>query len=104
MWWKNPWLKPLEQHPVAHALGGLAFFGAAVFDVWVFSHVSLAIWAATMASEAQLLWEMIQVEVTPGYSFAESGVWDWLTATIVAFAAAGSCWLAEAFTKWVVHR
>jgi len=86
-WWTD--LKGLDKHPVAHALGGLAFFGATFLYRWLFHHVPFPVFAAFVASGAQLVWEVIQVEVTPGYSFKDSGVWDWLTATIFAFAAAG---------------
>jgi hypothetical protein len=83
LWWKNPGLSKLDQHPIAHALGGGAIFAACYLYYWLFHHVPLQWFFAAIVSGGQLVWEIIQVEVTPGYSFTESGIWDWLDATII---------------------
>lgn len=83
-WWHNQSLKPLDQHPIAHAMGGAAMFLGFIAAWYLWPHLTLLWRAVLVTSVGQFVWEWIQVEVTPGYSFTESGVWDWLTATLVA--------------------
>lgn len=88
IWWHNPGLSAFDQHPIAHALGGLVFWGGVMLAPWLYAHLPFQWFAALLASVFQLTWEIVQVEVTPGYSFRDSGLWDWLMATVVAVACA----------------
>jgi hypothetical protein len=81
-WWYNPSFKWIQQHPVAHILGGSTFFLLALFDLWAWQHLPFQWFCALLASEAQGTWEAIQVEVTPGYTWLQSGLWDWGIATL----------------------
>lgn len=85
IWWHDPSLKPLDQHPIAHFLGGIGLFLLAAINMWVLGHYNIGTWCVVTASEGQLVWEIAQTEFTPGYSFWKSGVYDWLTATLAAW-------------------
>lgn len=84
IWWNNPGLTKIDQHPIAHALGGAVMWVGFLAAWGLWPHLALQWKAALVASVGQFVWEWVQVEVTPGYSFKDSGVWDWLTATVVA--------------------
>ncbi len=104
LWWHDPSLKTLDQHPIAHALGGCVMYAGLVLDMILFFVMPLPYWVALQVSIGQFLWEWIQVEVTPGYSFKDSGVWDWLTATLVAFSLAGAWEFLHSLAVSVVGR
>ena len=61
-WWRDPSLKWYDQHPVAHAAGGLVFIVLAALDLALLRRPDYVLLLAVLALEAAAAWPMIERE------------------------------------------
>jgi hypothetical protein len=91
-WWHNPTLNFLDQHPIAHSLGGIGLdLGSRIF-----AGRKHSVKRCLAVGAIQGFWEAAQLEMTPGYS-RNSAAWDLVTAETF-------CWVTEGFIKVALRR